>query len=356
MGVESHLRLIIENYDSPIWLLNEDFEIIDCNEKFKQEFAHLSDKKIGVGNNFFKIVDKENISFWKEKISKTLADGPQQFVFKEISDGEVKIYDIKTFPNKVEEERFFISFFVSDVTTLNKFEIELEKQNAELTKINQELDNLVYSISHQVRSPISSLMGLVNVAKIDDIKNAHSYLSMMQKSLGKLDATVHTINEYSKNSRLRLLKEKIDFKNLLDEVFIDLGYAKIPKGVTIETKIDDAHLFYSDTERIRVIFNNLLSNAFKFSDLEKNESQISIRVVTSSKNGIIRISDNGEGIHESLLPRIFDMFYRAANDSRGAGLGLYVVKEVVNKLEGKIKVNSKPGEGTSIEIEIPNMK
>ncbi len=356
MGVESHLRLIIENYDSPIWLLNEDFEIIDCNEKFKQEFTHLSDKKIGVGNDFFKIVNKDNTSFWKEKISKTLAEGSQKFVFKEISDGEVKIYDIKTFLNKVDAKRFFISFFVSDVTTLNKFEIELEKQNAELMKINRELDNLVYSISHQVRSPISSLMGLVNVAKIDGIENAGSYLSMMQKSLGKLDATVHTINEYSKNSRLRLLKEKINFADLVKEVLVDLGYSKIPDGVRIETDIIEKVSFFSDTERIRVIFSNLLSNAFKFTDLEKTESVISISVMTDSKSSHIEVTDNGEGIHESLLPRIFDMFYRAANDSRGAGLGLYVVKEVVNKLEGKIKVNSKPGEGTSITIEIPNMK
>lgn len=356
MGVESHLRLIIENYDSPIWLLNEDFEIIDCNDKFKQEFAHLSDKEIGVGNDFFKIVDKENISFWKEKISKTLAEGPQKFVFKEILEGEVKIYDIKTFPNKVDDKQFFISFFVSDVTTLNKFETELEKQNAELTKINRELDNLVYSISHQVRSPISSLMGLVNVAKIDDIENALGYLNMMQKSLGKLDATVHTINEYSKNSRLRLIKGKINFTDLVKEIFIDLGYSRIPDGVRIETKIIEKVPFYSDSERIRVIFSNLLSNAFKFSDLEKAESVISVVVKTDSKSSHIKVTDNGEGIHESLLPRIFDMFYRAANDSRGAGLGLYVVKEVVNKLEGKIKVNSKPGEGTSIEIEIPNMK
>ncbi len=356
MGVDSHLRLIIENYDSPIWLLNEVFEIIHCNEKFTQEFAHLSDAEIGVGSDFFKIIDKKNISFWKEKISNTLADGPQKFIFKEIFDGEVKIYDIKTFPNKVDVEGFFISFFVSDVTTLNKFETELEKQNAELTKINRELDNLVYSISHQVRSPISSLMGLVNVAKIDDVKNSLRYLNMMQKSLSKLDATVHTINEYSKNSRLRLLKEKINFADLVNEVLVDLGYSKIPDGVWIETKIIEKVPFYSDSERIRVIFSNLLSNAFKFSDLEKTESVISITVKTDSETTHIKVTDNGEGIHESFLPRIFDMFYRAANDARGAGLGLYVVKEVVNKLEGKIKVNSKPGEGTSIEIEIPNMK
>jgi signal transduction histidine kinase len=113
-------------------------------------------------------------------------------------------------------------------------------------------------------------------------------------------------------------------------------------------------VFYSDRSRVGILLNNMFSNAIKYQDAGKNSSGLIIDILTSSKEAIIKFSDNGIGIAESHLSRIFEMFYRATEEAKGSGLGLYIAKETVTKLMGDITVQSKLNEGTTFEIRIPN--
>ena len=119
--------------------------------------------------------------------------------------------------------------------------------------------------------------------------------------------------------------------------------------------IDDAVPFYSDKTRVEIVLNNLFSNAIKFQDSQKKLPQISIWAKISADKVSIKFSDNGIGIEERHIEKIFDMFYRASEKAKGSGLGLYIVKETLVKLGGTIAVRSEIGVSTIFEIEIPNL-
>jgi signal transduction histidine kinase len=112
----------------------------------------------------------------------------------------------------------------------------------------------------------------------------------------------------------------------------------------------------SDPTRMKIIVKNMMSNAVKFSTPIKPEQWIRISVLRVDGNFQLIIEDNGEGIRKDLANKIFDMFYRASEKSKGSGLGLYIVKEMVDKLEGTIKVNSTYGEGSQFIVELPDHK
>jgi signal transduction histidine kinase len=105
-----------------------------------------------------------------------------------------------------------------------------------------------------------------------------------------------------------------------------------------------------------MVFNNIISNAVHYRDARKNDSYISINIHVDATKATLRFSDNGIGIHEEYIDKIFKMFFRANADSKGSGLGLYIVKGVLEKLNGTINVQSKLGEGTTFVIEIPQLR
>jgi len=113
---------------------------------------------------------------------------------------------------------------------------------------------------------------------------------------------------------------------------------------------------YSDPTRLQIIFNNLISNACRYSDLAKNESFVEINITHSADSTQIEVSDNGIGIAPRYMDKIFDMFYRATNTSDGSGIGLYIVREAIHKLGGIINVDSKLGEGTAFHMELSSLQ
>lgn len=237
----------------------------------------------------------------------------------------------------------------------------LRKQNEELVKINKELDSFVYSVSHNIRAPLMSVLGLVNLAKLDEGSNGNAnsafkqYFSMMESSIHRLDDTLKEILDYSRNARSNLNIEKINMRTLLEDGFERLKYIEgselIDKRIFVEESQDH---FYSDSYRLMVIFHNLISNSIKYRDPNKDSPFISIAIKTTHENAVIRFEDNGIGIPEEYLSKIFDMFFRATDRSEGAGLGLYIVRETVEKLNGSITVDSHANEGTVFDIIIPN--
>src|SRR5690606_21255655 len=110
----------------------------------------------------------------------------------------------------------------------------------------------------------------------------------------------------------------------------------------------------SDHWRVSEIFRNLISNAIKYRRPEADDSEISIRITIDHLCADISFSDNGIGISDASLTRIFEMFYRATEQAEGSGIGLYIVKNAVEKLGGQIRVASKPNEGTRFHIVLPN--
>jgi signal transduction histidine kinase len=233
----------------------------------------------------------------------------------------------------------------------------LRKQNAELIKINKELDTFVYSVSHNLKAPLMSVLGLLNLAKLEDEKLGNmftQYLQMMEKSIHKLDDTLKEIIDYSRNARKDLTIERIDIKKLINDNLEKMQYMPGSELIVKQIFVDEKVPFYSDAFRLSVIFNNLISNAIKYADPFKPNSYLKINVSIDSTSAILEFEDNGIGIDKEYISKVFDMFFRATMQRDGAGLGLYIVKETIDKLNGQIKIESESGAGTSFKIEIPN--
>jgi len=239
-----------------------------------------------------------------------------------------------------------------------KAEKALRKQNEELVKINQELDSFVYSISHNLRAPLMSVLGLLNIAQMENKETSqpeNKYFSLMERSILKLDDTLKEILDYSRNSRGEMHIEKINLNRLLEDSFERMKYMSGSNTIEKQINLDEAFAFYSDPLRIAIIFNNLISNSIKYRDPSKAQSIIEIKAMTYETGITIYYSDNGIGIEQEYLVKIFDMFFRATIQSEGAGLGLYIVKETIEKIGGKINVSSKVGEGVSFIINLPSL-
>jgi signal transduction histidine kinase len=176
----------------------------------------------------------------------------------------------------------------------------------------------------------------------------------METSMNKLDETLKEILDYSRNSRQELCVEKINIQQLLDDNLEKMqfmpGSSSINKQINI---LEDAPL-YSDKYRISVVFNNLISNAIKYYDPLKEHPMLNITIKVTNGCAHFEFRDNGIGIDKEYQDKIFNMFFRATQLSEGAGLGLYIVQEAVDKLKGTIAIDSEIRKGTTFIIDIPN--
>jgi signal transduction histidine kinase len=241
----------------------------------------------------------------------------------------------------------------------HKAEETLLKQNGELIKINKELDKFVYSASHDLRAPLKSVLGLVMLAQNDsktfNYEALDDYLNMMEQSIYKLDNTIKDIINYSRNNRTDLCIAKVILKDLIHESIDNFRYLENSSSIEKRITIHEINPFFSDKARLKVLFDNIISNAIKYRRTgDRVQPYIAITAEVSYEKAIIHIEDNGIGIPEKLTEKIFEMFYRGTERSQGSGLGLYIVKETLEKLKGTIEVSSELNMKTIFKIEIPN--
>ncbi len=244
---------------------------------------------------------------------------------------------------------------IYDDSKRKEAENRLETQFHELQKTNSELDSFVYSASHELRAPLSSVLGLIQLIQMEDINpKLFQHLNMMEKSIERLDDFIKDIIEYSRNKHLALNLETIDFTTLIEHSIESLWYLENTHKINININVEDNIDFASDSKRISVLLNNFISNAIKYHDTNKKDPTIWILVKTTNQEAILVIKDNGLGMANSQLDKIFDMFYRVSSKVMGSGIGLFIAKEVLFKLKGTVDVQSKIGEGTTFTLKIPN--
>lgn len=237
---------------------------------------------------------------------------------------------------------------------LRENEKRLHAKNEELVKVNKELDRFVYSASHDLRSPISSVRGLINIAKLDDLApETRSYLNMMDQQLIGLNKFIEDIVLYSRNTRVLVRIESISLKNLVTDILGSLQFSPGSEKIALEVNIPDELTLQSDATRVRIVLANLLSNAFKYSNHNQQNPFIKITSTKTPTHIDISIQDNGTGIESQYLSKIFDMFFQANDKSEGSGLGLYIVNETLQKIQGTIRVQSELGMGTEFIVTLP---
>jgi PAS domain S-box-containing protein len=239
-----------------------------------------------------------------------------------------------------------------NISELKEIELVLTAKNEELKKINSELDNFVYSVSHDLRSPLMSIKGLLGLIEMNVADNSETteYVEMAHTSVNRLDGTIQEILEYSRNARLDLRLESFNLREMVDDIVSDLKYSTTSE-INFSCNIEGDEVIYSDRTRINTLLKNIIGNAFKYRSHDR-ASEICFTKRESDQLEII-VSDNGEGIDASYLEKVFQMFFRGTSTSEGTGLGLYICKEISNKLGGTISLESEKGKGTSVQITLP---
>lgn len=231
----------------------------------------------------------------------------------------------------------------------------LEEKNIQLQKAYDELDKFAYSVTHDVRGPIVSVLGAIGIAKnAETIEEKNEILDMMEKSIHRMDDFIQSMHSYYSLRRGELQIEEIDFEQLSTSLHELYDVSSKTAGTRLEIEVDKQGSFKSDMLSLEIIFNNLLSNAFKFQRREEVSKFVSLKINVKENIAEFVVEDNGIGIAKDYLPDIFNMFYRASTESPGTGFGLYNVKDALRKLNGEINVESTEGVGTKFTVSIPS--
>ncbi len=240
-----------------------------------------------------------------------------------------------------------------DITEAKDYQETLLAKNNELKKINHELDRFVYSISHDLRSPLLSIQGLLAIIFDEEVlsETITNYLKLIDRSILRLDDTIHEILSYSRNSRLDVVSEQFDIVEMVKAAFEDIRYS-MPDKIQLEIEVVGEPVICSDKLRLSTLVKNIIGNSVKYKKLGNNDSFVKFSLVNKEEEILLKFEDNGIGMSEKTLSKMFDMFYRGTNQSTGTGLGLYICKEIINKLNGKIEVKSELKVGTVISVSL----
>jgi PAS domain S-box-containing protein len=236
-----------------------------------------------------------------------------------------------------------------DISDHKRMEEELQVRNAEL-------DNFVYKVSHDLRAPLSSILGLVHLAGFrDNTDDPYQYIKLIGEKAERLDAFISDVLSHSKNLKLQIAIEQVDLRSAIERAVADLNYLRGSEEVTFIIESNQS-VIYSDPWRIAEIFRNLVSNAVKYRKMEGEKPVVTISIQVNNRQATVVFSDNGIGIEPKSLERVFEMFYRATEQSDGSGIGLYIVKNAVEKLRGKLRVSSEVNVGTTFTIQLPSLE
>lgn len=234
---------------------------------------------------------------------------------------------------------------------------ELKDKNLKLKKLHSEMNQFVYSLSHELRGPLMSISGVSKLAKME-LKDpeATEYFDMIDSATGKLDDFIYKMLDFYRSTKIDNKISEINFRDVVDQQLSAYREKFKIDHIQVDIRINQEHEFFSDDSKIRVILNNLFSNSVQFQKGDQSENRIGLSIDVAESEASISLSDNGIGIEQKHHPDVFNLFTRATQQNVGTGLGLYMVKEAVEQMGGKVDLESVFGEGTTFKVTLPNMK
>lgn len=268
---------------------------------------------------------------------------------------------VKKLNREISEQKEEIQAQAEELTESNQtisrvntgLEEKVKIRTAELKEAYNELDTFFYRSSHDFRRPLTTFMGLAEVAKVTlKDPSALELFEKVNETARNLDKMLVKLQSVSAAGAQELIYNEV----LLDQIFqIELDNFRdeiIQKSIKVMTEIKLDEPFFSYPVLIKTIIQNLLENSIAFCGVQS--PFIKFKAYQRLGETVLEISDNGQGIDPAYLNRIFDMYFRANERSRGNGLGLYIVKKIVDKLIGRVELKSELGLGTTVWVYLPN--
>lgn len=375
---EIKYRQIVETAQEGIWLIDEDNKTTFVNNKLCEILGYTREEMMGQDIYFFMDEDAKQMAVPFMKKKKKGYIGQTQFKYISKSGKEVWTH-ISTNPLFDENGVYNGNLaMVTDITERRNTRIKLKKLNKELAyqnqekenraaelsfsnneliKTNKELDRFVYSVSHDLRSPLTSILGLISFIEEESREpDTLEQVKMIRSSINRLDGFIRNILSYSQNNRTGLDTQKIPIRKTIHEIVASVRNIQKASGISFQIDIGEQHSFYSDWHRFNTVLENLISNAIKYHKKDVPGRYLKLTGTSDKEELKLSISDNGIGIDPEFHKKIFEMFYRLPGNIEGSGFGLYIVKETLEKMQGSIEVQSEKGVGTTFNIKLKNLK
>lgn len=334
-----------------IFLLADEDGTIDYISSYVEDILHYKQADLN-GSSIYNITESESAAKLRLvfDLAKEKHETPHYFedlglhctyCLRHFFDG---VMVAKLFPQGI---RYLI--YMHDVT-------QRKTESEKLSLLNLELDSFIYKASHDLRAPLLSMQGLVNLLDkvVADNQEAKEYSYLLRKSIGRLDQFIGQLTHYARNNNICIENGRVNFKEMLAEIIENYKFLPNAEKIKFEIDLDQAPTSCSDSFRLKIILNNLVSNAIKFHNLLQPHPFIRLTVKGDASFFSIEVKDNGTGIAANSIEKIFGMFERASDKAQGSGLGLYIVRKALDKVGGKIKVLSDLGKGSTFIIVVPN--
>jgi len=334
-----------------IFLLADEDGTIDYVSSYVEDILHYKQADL-TGSSLYNITESESAANLRQvfELAKENHETPHYFedlglhctyCLRHFFDG---VMVAKLFPQGI---RYLI--YMHDVT-------QRKTESEKLSLLNLELDSFIYKASHDLRAPLLSMQGLVNLMDkvVADNEEAKEYSHLLRKSIGRLDQFIGQLTHYARNNNIGIDNGRVNFKEMLAEIVENYKFLPNAEKIKFEIDVEQAPTSCSDSFRLKIILNNLVSNAIKFHNLQQSQPFIRLTVKGDTSFFNIEVKDNGTGIAANSIDKIFGMFERATDKAQGSGLGLYIVRKALDKVGGKIEVQSELGKGSTFTIVVPN--
>ena len=349
------LEAMFNNAINGIIRIELDGKIIASNKSSTKLLQEIFPNFSINNTNALDIFGKELWEEVKEKTLKTRKIDMIEFVVP----SKVKNYWLQLnmiYQSPLGIEPYFEAFF-QDVTIKKEYELQLTNMNKLLEKKvderTKDLEDFAYIISHDLKAPLRAINQLSNWILEDYEKTlddeGKNILHLMEDRIGTMESLINGVLEYSRIGRNQEASSYVYFEKLLNEITKTFS---IEKNIIFEINNNISILKGNKTKFVQV-YQNLISNAIKYMD--KPKGIITLTTHTNPTNYILIDKDNGSGIEEKFLPHIFEIFNTAGRETtkRSTGIGLSIVKKIIDSFDGSIQVNSVVKEGTEFIITIP---
>lgn len=339
----TQLQGVFENINDAYLLVDMDLNIINMNEKAEALFDHkLTDKPL----NFSEIVYKKDANYALDSFNKLLQSGSfNNFTFRiHTKKGEVKWVQINaSLFRDNQKKKMFAQGIVRDITEIKNLTLEKEAFVQELKRKNEELEEYAHIVSHDLKSPLRSLNALFSWVKSDNEGKLDSVtinnFKHIDETIQNMELLISDILTYSSANVKMDNEHEIDLNKIVDEVIKSIS---IPSHIKV---IRQCKLPTIKGEKIKFqqLFQNLISNAIRF--IDKEEGFVKINCKEEESFYSISIEDNGIGIEPKFHEKIFKVFQSLNQENSSTGVGLSIVKKIINLYGGEIHVESELGKG-----------
>jgi PAS domain S-box-containing protein len=280
------------------------------------------------------------------------------FVYQPLRDEDGLINSVAIVATEVSEQvaaRQHVAHTNEQLRTINT---ELDEANQQLLRTNADLDNFIYTASHDLKAPITNIEGLLNALleqlppEVHQVDQVAPLLRMMQDSIERFQKTIAQLTDISRLQQAHLQPtELVDLAALVEDIRLDLA-PELARGATLELDIADCPTVAFSTKNLRSIIYNLLSNGLKYRAPDRLPV-VRLRCHRREHEVVLEVQDNGLGLSEAQQQQLFRMFQRLHSHVEGSGVGLYMVKKIVENAGGTIAVQSQPGVGTTFSVVLP---